>query len=547
MPGGEMSMIVEGNQNVILNGNPTKTFFTSVYKKYTNFSIQKFRLDYNGLRELQTTQESVFVFSVKRYADLFADIYLCVTLPHIYSPVYPFSCSGSDGEWVPYEFQWIKNIGFMMIKELEIYYGGTTIQKCSGDYLNAMRYRDMGSNTVILNEMIGNTLELTDPANYGLRKEAYPNATYNNGATQEPSIRSKKLYIPLNLWFCLNTQQCIPLCALQYNEIEIKITLRPIRELYTIRDVLDKDNNYPRIAPKLNTPEHALYRFLQQPIDPEVNVYTDTNTSWNQDIFLLSNYIFLSDVERTIFTGYPQRYLIKEIHEYSFTNLTATSKEKIETTGLIADWTMIFKRSDIYLRNEWSNYTNWTYDYLPSDVTLASNTGTLCNGTYGYGINQDYSATGIYTSGDYSFENEKNILVSLGILFDGEYREYVLHEGVFRLTEPYTKSPHSNVSCKENIYCYNFCLDTSPYTLQPSGAVNLTKFYDIELEITTLTPPVDSDATFDTICDPITNEIIGVRKPSWKYYDYTFTLLLLEHRFNILEISNGNCTLMYAR
>ena len=36
MPGGEMSMIVEGNQNVILNGNPTKTFFTSVYKKYFN-------------------------------------------------------------------------------------------------------------------------------------------------------------------------------------------------------------------------------------------------------------------------------------------------------------------------------------------------------------------------------------------------------------------------------------------------------------------------------------------------------------------------------
>lgn len=547
MPGGEMSMIVEGNQNVILNGNPTKTFFTSVYKKYTNFSIQKFRLDYTGLRELQTTQESVFTFSVKRYADLLADIYLCVTLPNIYSPVYPFSCSGSDGEWVPYEFQWIKNIGFNMIKELEIYCGGTTIQKCSGDYLNVMRYRDMGSNTVILNEMIGNTLDLTDPANYGLRTNAYPNATYNNGANQEPSIRSKKLYIPLNLWFCLNTQQYIPLCALQYNEIEIKITLRSIRELYTIKDVLDEENNYPRIAPKLNTPEHALYRFLQQPINPEVNVYADKNTSWNQDIFLLSNYIFLSDIERTIFTGYSQKYLIKEIHEYSFTDITATTKEKIETTGLISDWTMIFKRSDIYLRNEWSNYTNWTYDYLPHDVTLASNTGTLCDGTYGYGLNQDYSETGLYTSGDYSFENEKNILVSLGILFDGEYREYVLHEGVFRLTEPYKSSPRSNISCIENVYCYNFCLDTSPHTLQPSGAVNLTKFYDIELEITTLTPPVDSDATFDTICDPITNEIIGVRKPSFKFYDYTYTLLLLEHRYNILEFSNGNCSLMYAR
>ena len=112
---------------------------------------------------------------------------------------------------------------------------------------------------------------------------------------------------------------------------------------------------------------------------------------------------------------------------------------------------MIFKRSDISLRNEWSNYTNWSYDYLPSDVTLAPNTGTLDNGNYGYGINQDYSATGIYTSGDYSFENEKNILISLGILFDGEYREYVLHEGIFRLTEPYMKSPRNNVSCRDYI------------------------------------------------------------------------------------------------
>ena len=547
MPGGEMNMLVEGNQNVILNGNPTKTFFTSVYKKYTNFAIQKFRLDYNGLRELKTTQESFFTFTIKRYADLLADIYVCVTLPNIYSPVYPFSCNGENGVWVPYEFQWIKNIGFMMIKEVELYCGGTTIQKFSGDYLNAMRYRDMGNYDVILNEMIGNIPEINDPANSGLRKNAYPSATYNAGITQEPSIRSKKIYIPLNLWFCLNKQQAIPLCALQYNEIEVKITLRPIRELYTIRDVLDSENSYPRIAPKLNTPEHAFYRFLQEPIDPDINIYANTTTSWNQDIHLLANYVFLTDIEKTIFTGYPQTYLIKEIHEYSFTNITATSKQKVETTGLVSDWTLLFKRSDISLRNEWSNYTNWTYDYLPSDVELANDTNIVCNGLYGYHINQDDSRTGIYSSGNYAFENEKNILVSLGILFDGEYREHVFHEGVFRLTEPYIKCPPSNLSCVNDIYCYNFCLDTSPFSLQPNGGVNLTKYYDIELELTTLTPPVDSDATFDTICDPNTNEIIGVKKPSWKLYDYTYSLLLLENRYNILEIANGNLTLMYAR
>ena len=37
MPGGEMSMIVEGNQNVILNGNPTKTFLLQFIKNIQIF------------------------------------------------------------------------------------------------------------------------------------------------------------------------------------------------------------------------------------------------------------------------------------------------------------------------------------------------------------------------------------------------------------------------------------------------------------------------------------------------------------------------------
>ena len=65
--------------------------------------MQKFRLDYEGLRELKLSQESVFNFKVKRYADLFADTYLCVTLPNIFSPIYPFDCTSTtnDGVWVP--------------------------------------------------------------------------------------------------------------------------------------------------------------------------------------------------------------------------------------------------------------------------------------------------------------------------------------------------------------------------------------------------------------------------------------------------------------
>ena len=49
MPG-LLNIVAYGNQNVFLNDNPSKTF-KCVYAKYTNFGIQKFRVDYSGLRE----------------------------------------------------------------------------------------------------------------------------------------------------------------------------------------------------------------------------------------------------------------------------------------------------------------------------------------------------------------------------------------------------------------------------------------------------------------------------------------------------------------
>ena len=48
MPGGLLNIVAYGNQNIILNGNPSKTFYKCVYAKYTNFGLQKFRIDYSG-------------------------------------------------------------------------------------------------------------------------------------------------------------------------------------------------------------------------------------------------------------------------------------------------------------------------------------------------------------------------------------------------------------------------------------------------------------------------------------------------------------------
>ena len=137
MAGGLLNLVAYGNQNVIINGNPSKTFFKMKYAKHTNFGIQKFRIDYDGLRTLRLNEDSHFRFKIPRYADLLMDTYIVVTIPDIWSPIYSPTEQTSD-RWAPYEFKWIENLGTHMIKEITINCGGLMLQRYSGEYLHAM-------------------------------------------------------------------------------------------------------------------------------------------------------------------------------------------------------------------------------------------------------------------------------------------------------------------------------------------------------------------------------------------------------------------------
>ena len=219
MAGGLLSLISEGQQSIILYGNPSKTFFKSTYSKITNFGMQKFRVDYEGSRTLHLTEESTFTFKVPRYADLLMDSYISVDMPNIWSPIYP-PTPETGNKWAPYEFKWINNLGVKMISRVSITCGNQKLQEFSGDYLLAQVERDLnGTKRLLLNAMSGDTPEMNDPGNSGSRVNSYPNAFYtdsNLGA--EPSIRARTIYIPLNAWFCNKTQRAFPLIALQYNE-----------------------------------------------------------------------------------------------------------------------------------------------------------------------------------------------------------------------------------------------------------------------------------------------------------------------------------------
>ena len=717
MPGGLLNLVSYGNQNVILNGNPSKTFFKCAYAKYTNFGLQKFRIDFEGSRELRMTESSVFSFKVPRYGDLLMDTYLVVTLPTIWSTILPpVDCPPSNNMandvWSPYEFKWIDNLGTQMMKKIRFIVGGQVIQEFTGEYLYNLVERDFdGTSKLLYYGMTGNIPELNDPAKAFGRNGKYPNVwpTTSPNYTSlgpEPSIHSRKLYIPINIWFTLASKMAFPLVSLQYNELEIEVELRPVQELFVIRDVENvtestkssgyKYNESNYIQPNFNNKLHQFYRFLQPPPTHDIknlrnlDYYQNESTRWAADVHLISTYGFLSDDEVNVFASKPQQYLIKEVYQYSFNNVVGSKKINLESLGLISNWMWFFRRTDAFLRNQWANYTNWPYKTLPNNIVdpndylnainedetteptsfyknikvsegdgelaeefnifigdyifkgynennmpfyynkndpeiiifahsvennkkiwaftkieltfgdehsyvlklgetqityilydeddnveyelfieenkdsalvfqyIAQSIPNPCDPTNnmvninpstnpyttsGGGVVPSEALTNYKITGNFSPENRKNIMLTWGLVLDGKYRENVLDADIFNYVEKYTKS---NGSSPDGLYCYNFCLHTSPYDFQPSGAINLSKFKNIEFEFTTYTPPLDPNAQTLTICDSEGNTI-GINKPVWRIYDYTYDLIVMEERYNILTFTSGNAGLTYAR
>ena len=574
MPGGLLNIIASGNADIILTGNPTKTFFKTVYAKHTNFGIQKFRLDYNGTRDLDPNMESKYVFKIPRHAELLMDSYFVFSIPNIWSTILPPSIPNDC--WKPYHFKWIENLGTNIIKNIRIYIGTQLIQEYNGSYINCIAERDFNEQKKkTFNHMIGNHDELHHPEYYGgKRNNNYPNAFYTSDVVgQEPSIRGRKIYVPLCPWFMNDSKMALPLVCLQYSELSIEITLRPMKEIFTINNinaesmdetVVENVNNvyqsrlellYTRIQPDFSIDRHQLYRFLQPPPNIELSSdsYINKINNWDADVHIIANYGYLTPEESKVFALNEQKYLIRDIKVNTYHNIVGTKKIKIESNALVSNWMWFYRRSDAYLRNEWSNYTNWETSFIPYylekgenetpyDISGASNIGPgrdiiqLDSSSYISKVPTNHRITP-----SFSIQNTKYILNSFSIVIDGKLRETELDEGVFRFIEKFRGTNSSN---DLGLYHYNFCLDTTNY-LQPSGAMNLHRFKKIEFEMTTLFPSIDPDAESAVLCDA-DGGVIGVTQDE-QLYLYTYDMHLFEERYNVLRFISGNAGLLFNR
>tara|TARA_B100001142_G_scaffold255616_1_gene256848 strand:+ start:1459 stop:3093 length:1635 start_codon:yes stop_codon:yes gene_type:complete len=544
MTGGLMNLVGIGNENIIINGNPKKTYFKATYNKHTNFGLQRFRIDFEGARVLNFTTPTVLEFKIPRYAELLHDTYICVTLPHIYSPIVYDGTAELGRNLIPYEFRWIEDLGAHMITEIEIKSGGTTLAQYSGEYLSCIKERDFSNAKKDLwNKMTGNVPELNDPANANGNVNVYPNSMFIDESGVEPSIRSRKIYIPIEAFFCDSSKLALPLVALQYQEISIKVTFRPTYQLYSINNINDVITDTCisyRISPNPNEINNQLWRFLQPPQDVAASesFYNQTRNDWNSDVHLIGTYIFLGNDERRQFAAQPHKILIKQVKETDYLGMSGSKIVEVESRDLISNYMFRLRRSDALMRNEWSNYTNWAYNgVLPQALT--EELPLLDNNEIPNPNN--FHITG--KIGEYAY-NQKDILVNLGLVMGGVYRENVLDSGIYNYVEKYMRTTGN---AKDGLYCYNFCLNSNKRLYQPSGAMNVNRFAQISLEFNTVEPPFNPEgALVEYVCDTESNPI-GFRKNTGNLNTFNYDLRVFEERFNVVLIKSGRIGLMMAR
>jgi hypothetical protein len=177
MGGSLLQLVAYGAQDVFLTGNPQITYFKTIYKRHTNFSIESIEIPVDGYIKLG----SLFSTTIARRGDLLSNIILEID----------WDMSGVPASW---------RIGHQIIDFVELEIGGQVIDKQYGAWMDIWsQLTHNNENMEKLSRMLSG--QLTNKNN------------------------NSKTYIPLQFWFCNNPGLALPLVALQYHDIKVNVQL----------------------------------------------------------------------------------------------------------------------------------------------------------------------------------------------------------------------------------------------------------------------------------------------------------------------------------
>ena len=250
MGGGLIQLVAVGIQDIHLIGNPEITFFKSVYKRYSNFAIESISQPIDGRTDFGQTIE----ITVERKGDLIKDIIFHVILPAL-----------------PSGYYWTNGIGNVLFKQIDLEIGGQLIDRHYSEWLDIWSQLTISESKIgAYNAMVGNF-----------------NAISSLQASAATPIR---LQVPMFFWFNREWAHAIPLIALQYHEVKLKVFLRDFASCY-----------------RTDIPMPALSGYSIQ----SFNVWVD--------------YVFLDMDERRKYAEKPHEYLIDQLQYSGDTTIPSTA------------------------------------------------------------------------------------------------------------------------------------------------------------------------------------------------------------------------------
>ena len=209
-----MQLVSYGAQDIYLTGNPQITFFKLVYRRHTNFSMESIQQTWLGKVGFGETVSA----TISRNGDLMSRMYL--------------ECHAKCETGVSSGNHLTANPGSAMIKTVELEIGGQTIDKHYGHSMEAWAMLSQMNETGRLATMIASkdtTLENGADTINGTTFQSMSLMGGVHGHLGGTSLHNLghhigKFWVPLQFWFCNNPGLALPLIALQYHEVKLRIS-----------------------------------------------------------------------------------------------------------------------------------------------------------------------------------------------------------------------------------------------------------------------------------------------------------------------------------
>ena len=321
MGGGLMQLVAYGAQDIYLTGNPQITFFKVVYRRHTNFSMESILQTFDGNADFGNDVSA----TISRNGDLVYRMYL------EHDVLFTSAAAGDT------YINICSNYGSNLIKECELEIGGQRIDKHyshwhsvysqltefnpSGAYDHGINHKNTGhlsasgppplttgsiAKSTLFNTMSGNggavTTGLSNIHTINLQTGSW--AVNCSGLGQADTARTK-IFVPLYFWFCRNPGLALPLIALQYHEVKVKMTFETSINLAC--EVVETGAHADDLLG--NTPfSNTAFTALTSATDKGFNLWCD--------------YIYLDTDERRRFAQVSHEYLIEQLQFQRYSSET---------------------------------------------------------------------------------------------------------------------------------------------------------------------------------------------------------------------------------